>query len=203
MQALAEYGPDASMEQIAAVAGIAKPKIYRHFDDKADLVNAVAARARETIVVRLAAAFDPSAPVRENLRRGLEAYFSFVEEHPNTTKLLLAGASPSPGAANAVVENSRIIAGLLAAVTSADLGAANVPTDGVEPLTHALIGSVLGATDWWLLQPPESRMARHRLVEHLTTVLIGAAEASLRTLGLELDAEAPMSARHLRAAAPD
>lgn len=200
MQALAEHGPDASMEQIAAAAGIAKPKIYRHFDDKADLVAAVAARARETIVARLVAAFDPSASVRASLRRGLDTYFAFVEEHPNTVKLLMAGPTAGPGAANAVVENGRIIAGLLIAVTSADLDAANVPTDGVEPLTHALIGSVLGATDWWLLQPIESRMTRARLVEHLTTVLIGAAEASLRAVGLVLDADAAVTSPHLLAA---
>jgi AcrR family transcriptional regulator len=200
MRALAEHGPDASMEQIAAAAGIAKPKIYRHFDDKADLVAAVGARARDTIVTALVAAFDPQGSVREGLQRGLDAYFGFVEEHPNTVKLLMDAAAP--GAANAVVENGRIIAGLLIAITSADLDAAHAPTDGVEPLTHALIGSVLGATDWWLLQPADTRMPRTRLVEHLTTVLIGAAQASMRAVGLELDPDAPLDQPHLTAASP-
>ena len=48
MTAFERHGPDANLQQIAQVAGMPKPKIYRHFDDKADLITAVGQRMRAT-----------------------------------------------------------------------------------------------------------------------------------------------------------
>jgi hypothetical protein len=89
------------------------------------------------------------------------------------------------------------VASVLIAFTSADFARAHIATDGVEPLTHALVGSVLGATDWWMMQPAEQRMPMERLVEHLSTVLLGAAQASLLVLDLVLDPDAVIGAEHL------
>ena len=66
-----------------------------------------------------------------------------------------------------------------------------------EPLAHALVGALLGGTDWWLLMPDESRMPRARLVEHLSVTLLGATDATLRAAGLVLDPDAPVNAAHI------
>ena len=197
LTALAEHGPEVRMEQIAAVAGIGKPMLYRHFADKADLVDAVGQRASELLLERLTGAFDPSVSVREALRRGLDAYLGLVEDNPNTVRFLLENASPTNGRVSAILENARTIARLFVALASVDLKAADVPTDGAEPLAHALVGALLGGTDWWLLMPDESRMPRTRLVEHLSVTLLGAIDATLRAAGLVLDADAPVNAAHI------
>ena len=46
-RAIDRCGPGASLQEIAAEAGTAKPKIYRHFRDKADLFGAIGKRLRE------------------------------------------------------------------------------------------------------------------------------------------------------------
>ncbi|HSV41345.1 MAG TPA: TetR/AcrR family transcriptional regulator [Nocardioidaceae bacterium] len=194
--ALEEYGPEASLSQIAQVAGIPKPKIYRHFDDKADLVGAVGQRLRDLALERLAAELRPDATVRQHVSRSLTAVLTLVAEHPNCVKMLM-NAPPPPGRPNAITEGGRAIARVLVTFTAEDFSRAALPTDGIEPLTHALVGSVLGATDWWLLQPEGERLPLERLVDQLTVVLIGAGDAALRTIGLSLDPDAVVGAEHL------
>src|SRR5215469_4167626 len=49
MRAIAEHGPDVSTGQIAAEAGVARTRIYKHFVDAADLQGAIAERALEQV----------------------------------------------------------------------------------------------------------------------------------------------------------
>lgn len=201
--AITEHGPDASMEQIAHAAGIAKPKLYRHFDDRDDLVDAVAARTAEMIVARLTgalASIEADATVRDAVNGALGAYFALVDEQPNTFKFLIANTSAHGARGNAIIAHARAVAALVVSVATADLRSAQAPSSGTEPLAHALIGAVLGATDWWLLQPTDTRMSRDRLVMQLGTALLGAADASLQTVGLGLDPDAPALANHFRPA---
>jgi AcrR family transcriptional regulator len=191
LQAVAQYGPEASMEQIAAAAGTAKPKLYRHFADRAELVEAIGARVAETILLRLGNTFDPRASFRTGLRNGLDAYLGYVGNHPHVVRFLMNNATSADGTSNAIVDNARSIARLFVVLATSDLEAAHVPADDAEPLAHALIGAVLGATDWWLSADPERRMPRDRLVEQLTEVIVGAAEAALRQWDVALDPDAP------------
>jgi len=197
LEALERHGPDVSLQQIAQVAGIPKPKIYRHFEDKADLVNAVGERLRDQVIEGLVAALEPDITVREHLRRSLDAYFQLIEEHPNAARMLRDSGPIGRGRSNAITEAGRVIADLIATFAAEDFSRAHLPTEGVDPLTHALVGAVVGATDWWLLQPVDQRMPRARLVEHLTVVLLGSGDAALREIGLALDPEAVVGAEHL------
>lgn len=201
LTALELYGAEASLEQVARVAGIPKPKIYRHFDDKADLVAAVGERLRDLVLERLAAELRTDATVREHVNRSLGAVLSLIAEHPNAVKMLM-NTPPPKGRPNAVTEGGRAIARVLVAFTADDFSRARIETDGIEPLTHALVGSVLGAADWWLLEPADKRMPVDRLVEHLTVVLLGAGDAAMRAIGLALDPDAVIGAEHFVPSVP-
>jgi AcrR family transcriptional regulator len=192
-RAIEEFGPDTTMEQIAAVAGVAKPKLYRYFADRADLVNAVGDRCGQEVARRLGGVLDPSISLRATIAAGLDTFLRFVEENPNTVRFLL-GSVGSTGGQNVIIDQGRSIAALLVPLMAADLSAADPSSDAAEPLAHALIGSILGATDWWLLQPDDLRMPRTRLVEHLTTVTVGAAQGTLAVLGRSLDPDRPLFA---------
>ncbi|MBI0378905.1 helix-turn-helix transcriptional regulator, partial [Streptomyces albiflaviniger] len=51
-------GPEASMNAIAAEAGITKPILYRHFGDKGGLYRALAKRHTDALLASLRAALD-------------------------------------------------------------------------------------------------------------------------------------------------
>ncbi len=51
-------GPQASMNAIAAEAGITKPILYRHFGDKGGLYSALAKRHTDALLAALRAALD-------------------------------------------------------------------------------------------------------------------------------------------------
>ncbi|MCW2497835.1 TetR/AcrR family transcriptional regulator [Jatrophihabitans sp.] len=177
VRALEEFGPEATMEQIAAVAGVAKPKLYRYFADRADLVNAVGDRCGREVAHRLGAVANPVLSLRATVAAGLDAFLRFVEENPNTVRFLLNSVGSTNGQ-NVIIDQGRMIAGLLVPL----MNAGDSPSDAAEPLAHAMIGSILGATDWWLLQSPDAQMPRPRLVEHLTTVVVGAAQGVMAGL---------------------
>ena len=78
-----------AIDDIAAEAGVAKGLLYYYFGSKRGFyVAIVQAAARE-----LGARLDPdhSLPPAERLRRALDAYLVYVEEHSAGYRTLLAG----------------------------------------------------------------------------------------------------------------
>ena len=62
-RAIDKLGPELSLREIAEEAGTAKPKIYRHFTDKADLFQAIGERL-ETCCGRPSFRRSTSGPIR-------------------------------------------------------------------------------------------------------------------------------------------
>lgn len=159
LRALAKYGPDASMADIAAEAGAAKPKLYRHFADKAALLDAVGERIAGTLRDRLSTVLDPRAPVTDLITRGLHAYLDLVDEHPQACRLVFA-SGPALG----------LFADLLRAL--------ELDTDTAEPGGAVLAGALGAATLWWL--ESGRAMPKQALIDYLATVVWGATDAIMR-----------------------
>src|SRR5262249_17476551 len=53
LRALEVQGPDLPMEAVAAEAGVTKPVLYRYFQDKSALVDALGERGSEILLDRL------------------------------------------------------------------------------------------------------------------------------------------------------
>src|SRR3954453_16937188 len=73
-------GSAASMNLIAAEAGITKPILYRHFGDKGGLYRALAARHIDQLLARLRAALSTRGGLRARTRATFDAYLASVEE---------------------------------------------------------------------------------------------------------------------------
>jgi AcrR family transcriptional regulator len=192
LRALDKYGPDVAVAQIAAEAGVAKPRLYRHFDDKADLFRAVQDRVSTVLWDRLTAALDPNDAPARLVRHGLEAFLSVVDEYPNAFRLLVHPGSP---ASHLVIEDSKRIADTLAALIAGQLGTLGLPTDGAEPWGHALAGAVGGATHWWLEHRSISKQA---LIDHLSTVILGSMEGIAKSAGVVVDLDRPIKSQTIR-----
>lgn len=82
-------GPSAvTLRAVGDSAGVSRSAPYRHFDDKAGLLQALAAQLLDGLAARIrAAAAGPTDP-EVALRLGCAAYVSFALEHPHHYQLV-------------------------------------------------------------------------------------------------------------------
>jgi AcrR family transcriptional regulator len=83
--------PDASMEEIAAAAGVARQTVYAHFPSREALIAAVVERITAEVTAAVAAAEPAAGPAPAALRRWLDACWRLMEDNP----MLLNGAVPA------------------------------------------------------------------------------------------------------------
>ncbi|MCA1843781.1 MAG: TetR/AcrR family transcriptional regulator; helix-turn-helix transcriptional regulator, partial [Actinobacteria bacterium] len=98
-------GAGASMDQIAAEAGVTKPVVYRFFRDKGDLYEAIATRYVEAVATELRAAWGGAGEPRELLRSGIDTYLRLVEEEPEISRFLMRRARVEQAAATTAIDD--------------------------------------------------------------------------------------------------
>ncbi|MFI0909722.1 TetR family transcriptional regulator [Streptomyces abikoensis] len=169
-------GPGASMNAIAAEAGITKPILYRHFGDKGGLYRALAVRHTDALLAGLRAALDAPTNRRERVETTLDSYLAAIEARPQVYRFLMhpadeghssdqgfdVGRHSAPLLRRMGEELAQVI------VERVDLG-----PDGEELARtwgHGIVGMMHAAGDWWLRERP---FPRGRLVRHLADLLWG------------------------------
>ncbi|WP_169515745.1 TetR/AcrR family transcriptional regulator [Amycolatopsis nigrescens] len=194
-RALAERGPDVTMADIAAEAGVAKPRLYRYFGDKGDLFDAVAERTLRNLWQRLLPTLEVRDQPRRVVRTALDAYVGLVAENPNVVRFLIGSRFVERSwESDPVLDNGRKVAGVLAAMIARNLKAFGAPAGGAEPWANAVVGAVAAATEWWL---ETKTMTRDQLVDYLGVFVWGALDAALRSEGIALDPAEPVSLNDL------
>lgn len=98
MEVFAERGyQEASMAEIARAAGITPAVIYDHFSSKAELqILLLEAQTAELIAFvgsAVSAEFEDTAA---RMRAGVDAFFTFVEEHPYAWRMLFRDPPTDP-----------------------------------------------------------------------------------------------------------
>lgn len=87
----------AAMEKIAQRAGVTKPVLYQHFESKKELYLALLESDMERLLGQVSAAIESATDNRARIRRGMEAYFHFIEANVDSFRLLFRetmGADP-------------------------------------------------------------------------------------------------------------
>ncbi|MEU0744110.1 TetR family transcriptional regulator [Streptomyces sp. NPDC006134] len=170
-------GPQASMNAIAAEAGITKPILYRHFGDKGGLYAALARRHTDALLSSLRAALDAPADRRERVESTLETYLAAIEARPQVYRFLMHPAEGSAAQREQGFDAGRHSAPLLRRMGEelaqvieerVDLG-----PDGRQLARvwgHGIVGMMHAAGDWWLGERPCSR---EELVRGLADLLWG------------------------------
>jgi AcrR family transcriptional regulator len=162
-------GSAASMNLIAAEAGITKPILYRHFGDKGGLYRALAERHIDDLLQRLRNALTTRGGLRARTRATVDAYLASVEEQPQVYRFLIERAAvEEPGVRGQVEGFVRRFGAELAN------GIANEPElAGVDPRraavwANAIAGMVQSTGDWWLANP---QVPRAQVVDELVALL--------------------------------
>ena len=165
-------GPDASMNAIAAEAGITKPILYRHFGDKGGLYRALADRQIERLLAQIRRALETPGGRRARTEAAIDAYLSAIEAQPQVYRFLMYRASAEePGVRGQVAVFMRRLGDELGAgiALERDFGADQLAL--AQAWGHGIVGMVQAAGDWWL----EARQTpRAELVTQLADLLWGA-----------------------------
>ncbi|MFG3346382.1 TetR family transcriptional regulator [Streptomyces sp. NPDC048018] len=169
-------GPKASMNAIAAEAGITKPILYRHFGDKGGLYRALATRHTDALLSALRAALDAPAERRQRVESTLDTYLASIEAMPQVYRFLMHPAEESHQAEQGF-DVGRHSAPLLRRMGEelgqviaerVDLGAGSEAQARIWG--HGIVGMMHAAGDWWLGERPCSRA---ELVRSLADLLWG------------------------------
>ncbi|QHY94104.1 transcriptional regulator BetI [Streptomyces sp. S4.7] len=172
-------GPKASMNAIAAEAGITKPILYRHFGDKGGLYRALAKRHTDALLSALKAALDAPADRRARVEATLDTYLAAIEARPQVYRFLM---HPADDAADIQLPEQGFDVGRHSAPLLRRLGEelATVIEERVDlgpdsaqlarVWGHGIVGMMHAAGDWWLGERPCSR---DQLVSSLADLLWG------------------------------
>lgn len=157
-------GPEASMNAIAAEAGITKPILYRHFGDKSGLYRALAKRHTDALLATLRSALDSPGNRRDRVEATLHAYLSAIEANPQVYRFLMHPADTPAADGEKGFDVGRHQVPLLrrmgedlaeAIAERLDLGPEARRTARVWG--HGIVGMMYAAGDWWLSERPCSR----------------------------------------------
>ncbi|RII14277.1 transcriptional regulator BetI [Streptomyces sp. YIM 130001] len=180
-------GPGASMNAIAAEAGITKPILYRHFGDKGGLYRALAVRHTDALLDALRAALDAPAERRERVERTLDTYLAAIEARPQVYRFLMhppeGGKDPEQGfdVGRHSAPLLRRLGEELAQVIAERVDLGPEGQELARVWGHGIVGMMHAAGDWWLGERPCSRA---QLVRSLADLLWGRlAEAGDRVGG--------------------
>ncbi|MFG2334498.1 TetR family transcriptional regulator [Streptomyces sp. NPDC048604] len=169
-------GPQASMNAIAAEAGITKPILYRHFGDKGGLYRALAKRHTDGLLSALRTALDAPADRRRRVEATLDTYLASIEAMPQVYRFLMhpneetqqteqgfdVGRHSAPLLRRMGEELGQVIAERI------DLGPGG---DAMARIWgHGIVGMMHAAGDWWLGERP---CTRAELVSALADLLWG------------------------------
>ncbi|MDQ1361440.1 MAG: hypothetical protein QOJ44_1817 [Acidimicrobiaceae bacterium] len=159
-------GPGASMDQMAAQAGVTKPILYRHFSDRAGLVAAIAEFAFSQVSDGLEAALHADATPRELVASTIDTYLVFIESDPDVYRFLVQRSVSEAGVSinDYIWRTSRQVAVVLGEA----LRAAGLDSGPAEAWAFGIVGMVHASGDWWL---DRGAMPRARLTEYLTSLV--------------------------------
>ncbi|HEY2221976.1 TetR/AcrR family transcriptional regulator [Actinomycetospora sp.] len=142
----------ASMDAIAARAGVSKPSVYAHGGTKDELFAACLAREAERLMTTMTAAVGSGGGENgpddgeARLFRALRAFFHAVTTHRQGWTVLYRQASTGEFAGQ-VDAARRGIVRRAAELLAPELGGS---VRAAEPIAHTLVGAAEGLTDWWL-----------------------------------------------------
>ncbi len=178
MDAVRTHGPAVSVAEIAAVAGITKPVLYRHFADRADLQRAVGQEAVALLMGRMAPALALGGDPASTVHAIVDAFLAGIEAEPELWRFVVHHPLERTTGAEVVDDAREQIARLLSTLIGESLREDGQDTGGAEVWAQGLVGMVQSAGDWWLERRTMSRAA---LSGHLTTIIWGGLSGVLRT----------------------
>ena len=166
--AIRDIGPGATMEQLARRGGVTKPILYRHFRDRAGLIDAIAEQFTGQLFTAVQDALQSTQEPHELVEQTIDAYLAFIERDPALYRFLLRESGGRGASGEGISPLIDAIARQVAIVVGDQLRAADQDSGGAVPWSYGIVGMVYQAGDWWL---EDRTMTRATLTRYLTNLL--------------------------------
>lgn len=165
----AEHGfHGASMDAIAADAGISKPMLYNYFGSKEGLYTAYIERSGRELLSAMRRAAPADAPADEQLAAGVSAFLTYVDEHRAGWAVLYHEAATRGGPVAVEVAALRARIATLVARSFALRATDEAPPGSHDAFAHAFVGAGESLANWWLEHPTEPKAEIARLLLRFT-----------------------------------
>ena len=156
----------ASIDDVARAAGVSKALVFQHFSSKRELHEELLAAHAEELFRRFRANAERGTTGEERLRGGVDAFFSFVEEHADAWRALFRDQA-DPELRPVIDRLQEQAVGVMDALALAEPGGPRpLPGESEEQFAMAiemhsrlLSGAVQGLANWWLEHPEVPRAA--------------------------------------------
>jgi AcrR family transcriptional regulator len=157
-----------SVDEIAAAAGTSKPTVYHYLGSKEGIFVACVRREMERLVEAVrTAVHDPGAPEDDDpLRRGMQAFFTFVVDNRESWTVLYrrAAVQGEPFAGETTRLRDRVTAEVAELITSCTRdGYGSLEPRDAQLLARVAVSTADAFADWLLDHPDETpdTMAGH------------------------------------------
>jgi AcrR family transcriptional regulator len=194
--AIEEHGPEALTGQIANVAGLARPNVYRHFPSKDALDFAVAHSVYREMAAVIQDQLRSSGTVMDCIRAPINAQVRWAQAHPNLYRFLVSRdfhrylVSGDDGGRDALRRPVGTAFSIeLAAAGEQYLSRFAQDPDAAEAIVIELAGLVDVSILRWLSWGSETS---DQLVERLTADVWLIFDSYLRRRGVSLDPQLPL-----------
>jgi AcrR family transcriptional regulator len=164
-----ERGYDGTrLEDVAVAAGVTKPVLYRHFDNKTGLYLALLERHRADLG-SFAAAIPAAGTLEPRLRAVLDVWLEYVETHSYAWKMLFrdtgGGAEVEAFRRDVHAQARATLVGMIGALSTT-----RIPRRELEPLAELLSMGMASVVLWWIEDAAASREA---IADAVTRVWLG------------------------------
>jgi AcrR family transcriptional regulator len=162
----------ASMDELAARAGISKPVVYDLVGSKEELFRAFLRKVADELAETVASAVTGQHDPESQIRAGSLAFFRFVAEHRRTWTVLAEGGAFAEEETAIRRRQDDLVTALLSE-------AAEEPPDPlhVQALAHALNGAYEALALWWRDHP---ELSPETLADWLVELVLPGLEAMRR-----------------------
>jgi AcrR family transcriptional regulator len=185
-RAIDEFGPAASAEQIASIAGVSRTVLYRYFRDREDLRAAIADHVVRAVLDSVLPKLEihPDATPHEIIRAAIGVIVGWLDEHPNLYHFL---RSRRTGASLDSVEGT--LADNVAALLKTIMVLFGIDSQQAEPGAYGIVGFVESIGSWWL---EHRTMDRDRLTDLVTIGVWHLLDGTARDFGIVLGFDDPL-----------
>lgn len=170
VRAIRAHGPDLSMADLAAEAGVTRPILYDHFGDRSGIAGALARRYAGALGDALSPVLAREAPFADILYDGIDVFCVFVDREPELWRFL-QNATPPHDDHSIEQAVGRILADSLRSA----LARADADPSRADVWAAAILGAVFLATETWSVT---RHISRRELVDQLTAILLGGLSAT-------------------------